>query len=39
MGEEPAEMEWIQAVHETGNEPTLIERIELSRRNPQKTVS
>jgi len=39
MGEEPAEMEWRQAVNETQNEPTLIERIDLARRNPQKAVS
>jgi len=39
MGEEPAEMEWRQAVNETQNEPTLIERIDLARRVPQKAVS
>lgn len=39
FGEEPAEMEWRQAVNETRNEPTLVERIELSRRNPEKSVS
>jgi hypothetical protein len=39
MGEEPAEMEWRQAVNETHNEPTLIERIDLARRIPQKAVS
>jgi hypothetical protein len=39
MGDEPAEMEWRQAVNETHNEPTLIERIDFARRIPQKAVS
>jgi hypothetical protein len=38
-GEEPPEMEWRQAMTETGSEPTFIERIELNRRIPQKAVS
>jgi hypothetical protein len=42
MGEEPMDLKWRQAVNETGNIPTLIERIErinLARQNFQKAVS